>query len=86
MAKSDENKKTLKEKRKERKVTLKEIYDDAWLAGWNACRDTYVRGSAFAAACGARKGVKDKKKVNEAKARAEKIQQRQASRGFRYDY
>lgn len=82
----EEKKKTFKAKRQERKITLKDIYDDAWLAGWNACRDIYVRGSATAAASGAKHGVKDKKKVNAAKAKAEKIQQKQASRGFRYDY
>ncbi|MDY6367707.1 MAG: hypothetical protein SPL13_04255 [Clostridia bacterium] len=80
-----EIKRERKEKKVERKITLKDIYDDAWLAGWNACRDTYVRGSASAAANGAKRGVKDKRKVNEAKAKAYKIQQKQSLRGYSYD-
>ena len=64
---------SLRQKFANYKKDLKQVYDDAWLAGYNACKEDYKFGQASAAAAGIMRGYKDKRKVNKAKQKAIRI-------------
>ena len=71
--KGGEKKMSLRQKCANYRKELKEVYDDAWLAGFNACKEKYRFGQATAAAAGIKRGFKDKKKVNKAKQKAVRL-------------
>lgn len=68
-----EKKVSLREKCANYKKELKEVYDKAWLAGYNACKENYKFGQATAAAAGIKRGYKDKRKVNAAQKKAVRL-------------